>query len=412
MKTSARNQFAGHIVGLREGHVDFEVRLKLDDENEIVAVITGDSAENLGLTIGMEINALVKSSSVLLLNDPNIKTSARNHLWGEITRIHDGPVNSEITLAMKSGKSVCAVVTHDSVERLGLVVGEPGLRRVQGLVRHSLQIRLKFNPRRIGMKRWSALFISLLASASLQPAKFRSPSPPISPARCSRSLPSSRKIPVTRPRSPSAAPASSTPRSSMARRSRCFSGCRRHHPGQAGKGRPCRAGSRFTYAVGKLVLWSAKPDFVDAKGDVLKSGNFNKLSIANPKTAPYGAAAIETLKKLNLLEACSRSSSRVKTFRRPCNSSPPAMPISVSSRSPKSSRMARSPAVQPGSSQTVCMNRSIRMPRFSPRARTIRWPAPCSPTSKATRRGRSSNPSVTIYADQATEKATRSPHAD
>ena len=62
-------------------------------------------------------------------------------------------------------------------------------------------------------------------------------------------------------------------------------------------------GSRFTYAVGKLVLWSAKPDFVDAKGDVLKSGNFNKLSIANPKTAPYGAAAIETLKKLNLQEA-------------------------------------------------------------------------------------------------------------
>ena len=125
MKTSARNQFAGQIVGLREGHVDFEVRLKLDADNELVAVITRESAETLGLSIGMEINALVKSSSVLLLNDPNIKTSARNHLWGEITRIHDGPVNSEITLAMKNGKSVCAVVTHGSVERLGLVVGEP-----------------------------------------------------------------------------------------------------------------------------------------------------------------------------------------------------------------------------------------------------------------------------------------------
>ncbi len=124
MKTSARNQFAGKIVALREGHVDFEVRIKLDDENEIVAVITGDSAESLGLNIGMEINALVKSSSVLLLNDPTVKTTARNHLWGEITRIHDGPVNSEITLTMKSGKSVCAVVTHDSVERLGLAVGE------------------------------------------------------------------------------------------------------------------------------------------------------------------------------------------------------------------------------------------------------------------------------------------------
>lgn len=123
MKTSARNVFAGHVVGLREGHVDFEVRLKLDDENEIVAVITGESAESLGLTIGMEISALVKSSSVLLLNDPNLKTTARNHLWGEVTHIHDGPVNSEVTLTMKSGKSICAVVTHDSIGHLGLEGG-------------------------------------------------------------------------------------------------------------------------------------------------------------------------------------------------------------------------------------------------------------------------------------------------
>ncbi len=59
--------------------------------------------------------------------------------------------------------------------------------------------------------------------------------------------------------------------------------------------------SRFTYAIGSLVLWSAKPGFVDAKGDVLKSGKFTKLAIANPKTAPYGRAAIETLTKLGLL---------------------------------------------------------------------------------------------------------------
>jgi molybdate transport system regulatory protein len=123
MKTSARNQFAGHIVALREGDVDFEVRIKIDDENEVVAVITGESAETLGLAIGMEINALVKSSSVLLINDPAIRTTARNHLWGEITRIHDGPVNAEITLATKGGKTVCAVVTHDSIERLGLALG-------------------------------------------------------------------------------------------------------------------------------------------------------------------------------------------------------------------------------------------------------------------------------------------------
>lgn len=62
-------------------------------------------------------------------------------------------------------------------------------------------------------------------------------------------------------------------------------------------------GSRFTYAVGKLVLWSAKPGFVDAKGEVLKKGEFAHLSLANPKTAPYGTAAVETLKKLGLLDS-------------------------------------------------------------------------------------------------------------
>jgi len=60
------------------------------------------------------------------------------------------------------------------------------------------------------------------------------------------------------------------------------------------------AGSRFTYAVGRLVLWSAKADYVDAKGAVLKSGDFRHLAIANPKTAPYGAAAVATIDKLGL----------------------------------------------------------------------------------------------------------------
>ncbi|WP_435607905.1 molybdate ABC transporter substrate-binding protein [Pseudomonas knackmussii] len=59
-------------------------------------------------------------------------------------------------------------------------------------------------------------------------------------------------------------------------------------------------GSRFTYAIGKLALWSAKDGYVDAKGDVLKKGDFQHLSIANPKTAPYGLAATQVLDKLGL----------------------------------------------------------------------------------------------------------------
>jgi molybdate transport system substrate-binding protein len=61
--------------------------------------------------------------------------------------------------------------------------------------------------------------------------------------------------------------------------------------------------SRFTYAVGRLVLWSAQPGKVDAQGEVLRKGGFKHLAIANPKLAPYGAAAVETLRSLKLLDA-------------------------------------------------------------------------------------------------------------
>lgn len=63
------------------------------------------------------------------------------------------------------------------------------------------------------------------------------------------------------------------------------------------------AQSRFTYAIGTLVLWSAQPGTVDAKGDVLKSGDFKHLAIANPKLAPYGAAALQVMDKLGVATA-------------------------------------------------------------------------------------------------------------
>jgi len=62
-------------------------------------------------------------------------------------------------------------------------------------------------------------------------------------------------------------------------------------------------GSRFVYALGKLVLWSAQSDFLDDKGAVLIKGGFGKLAIANPRLAPYGMAAKETLEKLTMWNA-------------------------------------------------------------------------------------------------------------
>lgn len=60
------------------------------------------------------------------------------------------------------------------------------------------------------------------------------------------------------------------------------------------------ANTRFVYALGKLVLWSAKPGFVDDKGAVLSKGSYNKIAYADPKLAPYGLAAKETLEGLGL----------------------------------------------------------------------------------------------------------------
>ncbi len=62
-------------------------------------------------------------------------------------------------------------------------------------------------------------------------------------------------------------------------------------------------GSRFTYAVGKLVLWSAKVNFVDGQGEILKKGPFKHIALASPKLAPYGAAAVEVIEKLRLTGA-------------------------------------------------------------------------------------------------------------
>lgn len=63
------------------------------------------------------------------------------------------------------------------------------------------------------------------------------------------------------------------------------------------------AGTPFTYAIGKLVLWSADARLVDAKGEVLKKGGFKHLSLANPKTAPYGAAGLQVMNKLGVAES-------------------------------------------------------------------------------------------------------------
>ncbi len=63
------------------------------------------------------------------------------------------------------------------------------------------------------------------------------------------------------------------------------------------------ASSEFPYAIGKLVLWSSKPGFVDRQGAVLRSGQFAHLAYCDPKLAPYGAAAVATMRSLGIYAA-------------------------------------------------------------------------------------------------------------
>ncbi len=62
-------------------------------------------------------------------------------------------------------------------------------------------------------------------------------------------------------------------------------------------------GTRFTYAIGRIALWSRDPDLVDETGSALNTGSFRKLAIANPATAPYGLAAKQTLERLGVWQA-------------------------------------------------------------------------------------------------------------
>lgn len=127
MKTSARNQFGGPIGAIRSGPVESEVTLRLGPSLELSAIVTNESVQNLGLAEGREVMAFVKASSiVLMVGEEGARVSARNQFRGVVQAIHHGPVNTEVTLDLPGSHHVLtAVVTDQSVERLGLVVGQP-----------------------------------------------------------------------------------------------------------------------------------------------------------------------------------------------------------------------------------------------------------------------------------------------
>jgi molybdate transport system regulatory protein len=124
MKTSARNQFLGTVKAVRHGPISAEVTLDIGGGDELIAVITEDSAEHLALVPGTEAYALIKAPWVIVTTDDTLKTSARNRLCGTVVRCQEGAVNAEVVIELPGGKLVVATVTNESVRELALAEGK------------------------------------------------------------------------------------------------------------------------------------------------------------------------------------------------------------------------------------------------------------------------------------------------
>jgi molybdate transport system regulatory protein len=125
MKTSARNQFVGTVTSLRSGAVNDEVEITLAGGQKIVAVVTQESTQSLGLRTKATAIALVKASSVLVATDlEGAKVSTRNQLAGRISAVTPGAVNAEVVIDLDGGISIAAIVTQGSVRSLGLAPGK------------------------------------------------------------------------------------------------------------------------------------------------------------------------------------------------------------------------------------------------------------------------------------------------
>lgn len=124
MKASARNQFFGKVADVTVGTVNVTVVVSLKGGEKIVAMVTKESADFLGIKNGVDVVALVKAPQVIIITDfGGYRVSARNQLKGTVVRIQQGAVNSEVGIELTGGDTITATVTNDSIANLALALG-------------------------------------------------------------------------------------------------------------------------------------------------------------------------------------------------------------------------------------------------------------------------------------------------
>ncbi len=124
MKTSARNHFAGQVTRVQRGSVNDEIEIEAAGGHKVVAIVTHESAEGLGLEVGAQAFALVKASSIVVVTDADkARFSARNRMTGTVSRLVPGAVNTEVVIDLAGGGSVAAIITNESSTALALAAG-------------------------------------------------------------------------------------------------------------------------------------------------------------------------------------------------------------------------------------------------------------------------------------------------
>ena len=124
-KTSARNSFFGKIQELKRGAIQTRVTLTSISGYSVTTVITNESAGRLALEKEMLITAEVKAPWVILhKGEDEPKCSAENRFAGVVERINKGKINTEYTVRIADGTALCAIVSTEGVQHLGLGTGD------------------------------------------------------------------------------------------------------------------------------------------------------------------------------------------------------------------------------------------------------------------------------------------------
>ena len=122
MTLSIRNQIPGTVTAVTPGEVMATVKVRLTGGQDITAAITRESVEDLGLTEGTAVRALVKSTEISLATAPVAGLSIRNQLPGTVTGIATGGAMALVKMAIQ-GAELASAITTDAAQDLGLAAG-------------------------------------------------------------------------------------------------------------------------------------------------------------------------------------------------------------------------------------------------------------------------------------------------